>query len=47
MTYTTQIRNYLISHYTKRLAAERIKGNTLAINFLRTTLHQLKKSNNQ
>ena len=34
-----------IQHYTNRLKTERSKGNTKAVAFLRSELHNLKKSN--
>lgn len=42
MNYTSEFREWLISHYTERLAAEMHKGNTAATFFLRTTLYNLK-----
>ena len=42
MTYTTEFKSWLISHYAGRLAEEKQKGNTAAVSFLRSTLVNLK-----
>lgn len=44
MTYTPEILEYLLAHYSQRLIEERIKGNTEAVAFLRKQLYQLKNN---